>query len=256
MGGEDGSSRCSSSAGSSRSRCTAPAARRPRSKVQGPTCPPAGEDQHCQMSTSRATWLRRQAPRANLQRRRGVGRELLLCFSPHRPPSSSHHTRMRACLLASGPSVCSRGAALGCLIGHFPLRRSLNIVHAHAQARSRSSRLDTQVRTRARCSSSRSTPVCRVAAAAAAVKFARGGRGTKRGQGRPKSRVRDPPRQPVFPTPTHHARPTRSLGTLPGLPLSLLASPVGRWEAPHHRAGVTMFLVDRCMRGCRAACTC
>lgn len=168
----DGSSRCSSSADSyevaasgrlqrhglwlpgSRSRCTAPAARRPaRANLF-----PAGEDQHCQMWTGRTDHLA-ATPRSlgvNLQRRREVGLSSCCRFVSPRIGLLRHLiTHMRICVSGGIWAVgVPATRALECLIGHIRLRRSLNIVLARAQARSRSSGSEHQVRTLACTSSS------------------------------------------------------------------------------------------------------
>lgn len=137
-------------------------------------------------------------------------------------------------------------AALQCLIGHFPLRRSLIIVQAPAHSRSGS----TKPRT--------STHLHVGAAAAVAVTVTpcssrvRPG-GGKKGAGGLKSRVRDPPRQSRLSNTQHHARPLKGPLVRSHTPLT---SPVGRWERPPShpspRRGDDVLLVS-CMRGCPTA---
>lgn len=106
-------------------------ARSPQARLD--LSPPAGEGSTLSNIDVLATWLRRQALGVNLQRRHGVGLELLLLVSPR---IALLHLIIHAYLVGSGPSVCLRGPPSQCLIGHFRLRRSLNIVLARAQARS------------------------------------------------------------------------------------------------------------------------
>jgi len=172
--------------------------------------------------------------RANLQRRCGVEPSSTCCFVSPRIVLLLHLITHACCGMSGGiwaVGVPAR-AALQCLIGHFPLRRSLIIVQAPAHSRSGS----TKPRT--------STHLHVGAAAAVAVTVTpcssrvRPG-GGKKGAGGLKSRVRDPP-QPVFPTPnTMHVH-----SKVPWYAPTLLSP--ARWEggnAPpptHHRAGGTM----------------
>lgn len=206
---------------SSTSRCTAPAARRPSSKVA-----PAGEDQRlvkCRRTDHHLAAT--PGPEGEPSTSRWSGPlDLLLCFSPHRSPSS-HHTCVY--LAGSGPSVCCLAVSNWAFPSEAqfkyspgPRPRSIEVDQANQTGTVMSTHLHV---------------AAAVAVTPVVVGFAwgweKGGRGPEvQGPG-----SSTPAR---LSNTQHHARPLeRSLGTLP------LLSPA-RWEggkpSPHHRTGVTM----------------
>lgn len=114
-------------------------ARSPQARFKVVPVPAGARITTCQMSTYRPLRLLHRDLRANLQRRCGVGLRFAALFLPASSSSFiSSHLRISGGIWAVG--VPAR-AVLQCLIGHFRLRRSLNIVQAPAHARSGSSKL-------------------------------------------------------------------------------------------------------------------